>query len=131
MKRKGEPMFRETGGGLFRTYDAADASAPRATLDGGWFIALRTVQLGRLHLYRMDVQRKCRACRRLPWQSRWSGARTCGCGNPYVNEAKGAGTERSDQRRRWLSARKAEQERAWLLDWQKRSGRPAWQGAQP
>ncbi len=37
--------------------------------------------------YTVRSSRKCAQCRRLPRLHRWTGARVCPCGNPWVNAA--------------------------------------------
>ena len=36
-------------------------------------------------VYRKIIAPRCRQCRNLPGFMRWSGARVCACGNPYIN----------------------------------------------
>lgn len=38
--------------------------------------------------YQRTVAPRCRQCRHLPRYHRWTGPRTCVCGNPYVNLAR-------------------------------------------
>ena len=64
-----------------------------------YWTALFTVTdaTGRFRYYKDVFSPRCHQCRRLPARERWTGARVCACGNPYINRS-GAYTPRPSRR---------------------------------
>lgn len=64
-------------------------ASQQGTLRWSLWDSLTLVRNGTPHWHYRKIQApRCRQCRNLPQDSRWTGDRRCVCGNPYVNQAR-------------------------------------------